>query len=306
MADTVQVIYIMGSGRSGSTVLDTVLGSHERIESVGELSTVTQDGWIDGTFCACGERGADCPFWSRVRRRFEAQGGDIRAYGHLQREFERIRSLGKVLGSRKRPGAEFREWSRQTLALFRALRDSSEKEILVDSSKIPVRGLGLGLVEGLDVFYAHLVRDGRGVAWSLAQAHAKNLAEGIERDIAPRSLTRSTLTWSAVNAISGFVRRRAPEDRRVLLRYEDYVRDLPATLEKFSAFVGGDMRSLAERAARGEELSPGHTVAGNRLRMQGSVRLQPDTRWIEGMSATSRRLLWGLAWPWMRGYGYRP
>ena len=34
-----KVVYIMGRGHSGSTMLDLMLGNHEKIHSVGELTS---------------------------------------------------------------------------------------------------------------------------------------------------------------------------------------------------------------------------------------------------------------------------
>ena len=42
----VQVLKITGLGRSGSTILDVVLGNHPKIESVGEVGNLMRNGWI--------------------------------------------------------------------------------------------------------------------------------------------------------------------------------------------------------------------------------------------------------------------
>ena len=38
----IPVIYVVGNGHSGSTLLDLMLGSHSKIESVGELKKLPQ------------------------------------------------------------------------------------------------------------------------------------------------------------------------------------------------------------------------------------------------------------------------
>jgi hypothetical protein len=87
----VKVLYITGLGRSGSTILDVVLGNHPHIESVGEVTRLIRTGWVSRKslrgidpkrlrrpLCTCGKRldvpeveDAEevCPFWSRVRHR---------------------------------------------------------------------------------------------------------------------------------------------------------------------------------------------------------------------------------------------
>src|SRR5215218_4094693 len=65
----VQVLKITGLGRSGSTILDVVLGNHPKIESVGEVGNLMRNGWISHKslrgipekslrvpLCTCGKR----------------------------------------------------------------------------------------------------------------------------------------------------------------------------------------------------------------------------------------------------------
>ena len=42
----VKGLKIAGLGRSGSTILDLVLGNHPQIESVGEVGNPGRNGWI--------------------------------------------------------------------------------------------------------------------------------------------------------------------------------------------------------------------------------------------------------------------
>ena len=71
-----RVVYIMGYGRSGSTILDTILGNHPDLESVGELLHAVRLAFLEDEFCACGQRASECPFWTEVLRRWKSAGGD--------------------------------------------------------------------------------------------------------------------------------------------------------------------------------------------------------------------------------------
>ena len=221
MLDPVRVVYIMGYGRSGSTVLDTVLGNVEGVESVGELANVARSGWRGGEPCACGRLAKDCPFWSSIRRRWEETGGDLDRYLALQARYESHRAWSRLTLRRRSRGEGFRTWARLTAGLFRAVAEESGARVVVDSSKSPVRALALHLAPEIDLFVIHLVRDGRGVAWSLSKAYARDPQAGVPHDFRPRSVVRTALSWSYVNLQASRVRRGLPPERGALLRYED-------------------------------------------------------------------------------------
>ena len=108
----VKVLKITGLGRSGSTILDVVLGNHSQIESVGEASNLIRNGWISREslrgidpkrlrrpLCTCGKRldipnidtpAEAYPFWSSVRREWveRTDPDSIEIYPKLQNEFE--------------------------------------------------------------------------------------------------------------------------------------------------------------------------------------------------------------------------
>src|SRR5262245_54968891 len=65
-------LYIMGRGRSGSTILDILLGNSSQIESVGELVFALSR--ADRDRCSCGLMLSHCFFWRQVRSRLEAEG----------------------------------------------------------------------------------------------------------------------------------------------------------------------------------------------------------------------------------------
>ena len=63
----IRVVYVMGAGRSGSTVLDTILNNHEDVIGVGELVHLFIEGSAVKENCSCGEARDTCEIWSSVR-----------------------------------------------------------------------------------------------------------------------------------------------------------------------------------------------------------------------------------------------
>ena len=62
------VLYLGGLGRSGTTVLERVLGELPGVCSAGELVHLWRRGVLDDETCGCGEPFGSCRFWTEVGR----------------------------------------------------------------------------------------------------------------------------------------------------------------------------------------------------------------------------------------------
>jgi hypothetical protein len=297
----------MGLGRNGSTVLDSVLGNQSQMVGLGELRYLPNAGWQRNEYCACGERVLDCPFWVEVHERWHRATGGVGAADlwRLQASIERSRNWLGLSSDPPCPRQDFATYGRWTVALFEAIRQTAGRPVLVDSSKLPARALALSRLDGLDLRIVHLVRDGRGVAWSLRRPLPADPAAGVARPIPGKPVLRTALRWCFVNALAERVARRLGPLRVRRLRYEDFVRDPVSALGKIGELQGLDLGELGLRAASGESLPIGHAVAGNRLRMAGAVRLRLDEAWKEKLSRRDERLFRLVAGRYLRRYGYR-
>lgn len=302
----VRVLYIAGTGRSGSTVLNAILGSHPNCVEVGELTNLVEQGWIQELYCACGRRAPECPFWKLVRQEWRTRLGeeDLARYCALQRRFERrLRWPFVGLESRLRTRS-FLEYVDRTQALLGAIRTVSGKSVVVDSSKGPVRALCLTRMPGVDLRMIHLIRDARGVAFSLLRSYKKDVAAGVQRDFSGRSVVRSALLWRIANRLTSSVRHGIGPDRAMLARYEDLVVDPGSVLRKVGALAQLDFEPVIQALERGASVAPGHTIAGNRLRMAGPIRLRLDETWKQNLSARERRIVSLIAGRTLGHYGY--
>jgi hypothetical protein len=166
----VQVAYIVGAGRSGSTWLNIVIGHHRDIVDVGELSRFVL--YLDGASaeCSCGSQAGECSFWSEVIALWTKRVGqnEVKVYPALAHNVERsIR--GELIHRCHRTIPEFERYAHLTYALYDSIRLCSGRRIVVDSSKSAKRALALGRVPGLQMRFVHLVRDPRAVVWSMVK-----------------------------------------------------------------------------------------------------------------------------------------
>jgi len=305
--DPLRVVYIMGAGRSGSTVLAALLGNHPAMENAGELSQLARLGWINGEYCACAQPGNQCPFWCGVRREWQRRigGDDLEGYVARQRRFEHSRGcLLRLARQQRRPRPDYQLHLHQTRALLDAIGEVSGRPVIIDSSKWPSRALVLSRTPGVDLRIIYLVRDCRGVAWSQMKSIEKDAKAGMPRANVPCPAWRSALEWIRVDFRVRFVLRYMPEVPLLRVRYEDFVARPQETLEDIGKICGLDLRPVGKAFAAGEPMGVGHAIAGNRLRMAGSVRLKPDTEWLARMSPADRWICWSLSGWRMRQYGY--
>src|SRR5450755_1085488 len=60
------VLYIAGTGRSGSTVLANILGEVDGVFAAGEVRYLWQRGLKEGRLCGCGLPVRECPVWRKA------------------------------------------------------------------------------------------------------------------------------------------------------------------------------------------------------------------------------------------------
>lgn len=222
-----QVLYITGSGRSGSTLLERILGEVPGFVNVGELIGLFR--WIAPADerCGCGERFSACPFWQQVGER--AFGGwspeRIARIAQLQHQVARQRRLPQLLAPATIPAARreaLREYQQDYRAVYHAVAEVAGARVVVDASKWPVQALALARSPELDVRVLHLVRDVRGVAYSWAKAGvARPHATGDRTEMEVHPVTRTATRWSAVQAEAEVIGRVVEHYTRI--RYEDVV-----------------------------------------------------------------------------------
>ena len=323
-----RVLKITGAGRSGSTILDIVLGNHPDIESVGEVGNIMRNGWISREslreidrkrhrvpLCTCGKRldvlyvdtAEACPFWSDVRREWveRTDRDSIERYPELQDTFNRQRRWPRLLRERRSPSALFRSYARLTHEFYESIHAVSSKPIIVDSSKAPVDTFVTGIMSGINVYAIHLVRDGRGVIASRRKILEKDLQAGIMWDHESNPMWRTVARWIGLNLLSEWVCMQLGSKRTMRLRYEDFVADPRGALERVGSLLEVDFTHVADAAASGEPMKAGHNVGGNRTKKSPIITLRPDNEeWRTNLSPTEKRLSWmSMGWL-MRRYGY--
>lgn len=296
----VRLVYILGAGRCGSTLLDMVLGANPDICSTGELRTLSAISRGVPQPCSCGDDVSTCVFWTKVRSDVEQQFPLAKL--EAGRKYESTRSLPRTTLLLGIPGTSVDQYARRLAVLLRAIATQSGKPVVVDSSKHTGRGLILWRTRasGVDVRYIHMVRDGRALIWSKFR-----VADGQGLGLTPPEKNAADLSvwWLVSNILSGllFMFRR---DRYLRVRYEDLMADPEGTLRQVGQFVGVDLTDVISAVREQRPLAVGHVVGGNRTRFNRTLVLRPDTEWQQNLRKEDERTFWGIAGWLARRYGY--
>lgn len=299
----VRVLYVGGTGRSGSTVVANALGALDDAVSVGELRYLWERGIIENRLCGCGERFADCPFWQQVLD--TAYGNDVPNAREVHRrltEVTQLRTLPAFLRSPAEAGQAPADLADVLSPLYAAIASVSGASLIVDSSKLPTYAGVLAGVDGLTLDVVHLVRDPRAAAfsWKRTKEQPDRGRPGLMEQ---RGVVKSSVLWTAWNAGLERAWRRSPHYTRV--RYETFAAHPAETIALLAGFVG---HSGAEHVVDDEgrlHLPPNHTVAGNPARMSaGPTPVRLDNEWATAMNPREVRVVSGLTAPLLGRYGY--
>lgn len=310
----IKVLYIAGSGRSGSTLLDNILGQVGGLVSVGELRFLWERGMVQDRLCGCGRPFHECPVWTD--RLVEAFGRVDAIDPHVamaqQLSRSRVRHIPAVLVSARRGGhgagpatAHLERLER----LYRAVGVVAGAPIVVDSSKLPAYGYLLDQTTGIDLHVLHLVRDPRAAAYSWIRKKVQP-DRGSAGYMEPQSVIHSSVLWTVWNGTAEALWA-SDSSRYLRLRYEDLVANPRPAIERVLDFVGApasvgaDHDRLPFMNATTVVLGENHTVAGNPNRLiQGAVSIRADDEWVSKMPRAQQRLVTALTLPLLRRYGY--
>jgi sulfotransferase family protein len=285
------VLFIAGVPRSGSTLLDRVIGVHEAFCSTGELQFIWRRSYVENQLCGCGVPFRECAFWNEVSwSAFGVRTAEVDGEGaaRLKASIERKRRVPALaLRSSTRAEPDLLAYGELLGRLARAILDVSGAQVLVDSSKDPRHGLVLSKLPCFELHVVHLIRDPRAVAysWTRKRSRPEIHWEAREMWIQPRLM--SAARWVSHNFVAELLSRSAASYRRV--RYEDFVADPNAVLaDIFTPFHG--LGASPQRVVAGSlALGTAHTVSGNPFRFtDGRVEIELDDEWRTRMPAAAR------------------
>jgi len=303
----IKVVYIAGAGRSGSTIVDNILGQIPGFFSAGEITYLWQRLIVEQRKCGCGKVGKDCHVWSEVLARIGNPGPDAASLMVAQaRSATRIRHIPSMIapGGRERLRSSLGSQYLDHLGdLYRAIAEVTGSSVIVDSSKFPGYGRVVSSLGGVDVRVMHLVRDPRAVAYSWLRKKPQPDTDALSH-MMQRRVTTVAPRWIAANIATEvlFGHGGTPYAR---VRYEDFAAEPHETLDFALQRLGLEQLPVGIIEDGYARLEATHTVSGNPSRFStGSVALRVDDEWRSALESKDSRLVTSLTFPLLARYGY--
>lgn len=307
--ERIKILYIAGSGRSGTTILSKILGQVQGFFFGGELCNVWKYGLLENRMCGCGALFRSCPFWQAVFQ--QAFGGmeELRPQEmyELRKKSASMRHIPLFMlpGWDSRKSRRIREFSGYLEKLYSAIRMQAESSVIVDCSKSVSYGYLLGSMESIDLHVVQIIRDPRGVAHE--KLKRKRYQPGGEKPVyAGRyGLLESSFTWDVQNAAAEFFWKGFRE-KYLKIRYEDFAAHPRETVESILRLLGKEGSAVPFVEERKVSLTAvDHSAAGNPVRFNnGMVEIKPDVEWVTEMGFRNKSIVTSITWPLLIKYGY--
>jgi hypothetical protein len=292
------LLYIVGRGHSGSTLLELLLNRNTNVAAMGELDLLSlqiyrdeRTRWVGR--CSCGARPKDCDIWGRVMndienefdvdicsRPFSWKVSDVGTYEEKRypglvetmrfgyhraiRSFfytldvEVPRPLNKIY----KTWVSHRDFTASRYSVYAGV------DVIVDASKDHLHMRDIDLYSTLPHKFIYLTRDVRGNAWSAIKGR------GV-------SAKKEAKDWSKLNKRILNIINTIDRDKVMQVKYEELCRDPQSVLEQIYQFIGVDNTSVSSEA----EFQKRHTIAGNKIRFKQIDKIKHDLGWMENLSS---------------------
>lgn len=293
----IKLIYILGLGHSGSTLLDLILGMHNQIESLGEINYFNK--YISGNLnCSCGKRINECDYWVKIlniylnkMKEYEIKDiHDLTPISGLSvfSKISRMFFLKKAFNSK-----QLEEFGLKNYILFQSILENRKKNIILDSSKNSGRLVFLKETNLFSIKVIYLFREGQATLESL-----KRKANDPKREYAfyPGPF-RATISFMKSSLINNEICSRYFDKKDIYrLTYENLTKNFSSELKNLCYFIGinypeEDFNYIYKNGIKKQR---NHNIGGNRLRFSKINKIRYINKWKKNLSSYEKMIFYLL------------
>lgn len=301
--EKIPVVYILSTGRSGSTLLDLLLGSSENTWTLGEAQILPWELRENRQPCGCGVQVAECEFWRNVLPNLPIGEGTypIEHFRetHTSAKAFRWHILSSLLFNHRdenlrKAAQEYGDLNAKYFSEVRAEAESrTNREIqwLVDASKDHYRLLWLDASDRFDLRVVFLTKSPQAYAYSRIKSSSVGRL---------RMTAHATVSWTLINALMYLICRRRFQSRFRHVHYRDIAAAPDVYRTRFEEWLDVAFPTWHSTAIREYE---NHGISGNHMRLENTpIRL--DEAWKHQLTSLEKSLAQGLSFPLAQILGY--
>jgi hypothetical protein len=315
MAHLQQLLYIGSTGYSGSTLLESILGTNSAFVNVGEICKLAT--W---TLCTCDLHTHECSFWQEVLKRLRERTSNPQTElkeWHIQRGRApkgvlpfNLHDLFIIAGGPSSVGLasllsgevrEFHQACKRALELYEVIAEVSGAQVVIDSSKDPVLLKHFYATDPARYKMIHLVRDPKATCYSFFKNFARDgVTYPSEKTGRAPTLEETARFWVNRNKKLEASYWTVPAHQRLLLKYEDLCLKPTETARVLSDFIGREI-SIPEEIALKEQ----HAISGNPMRLsQNVIKVKLNEDWDSKMTRDELAMIRQVTSKLAQRYGY--
>jgi len=254
------IIYIIGSGRSGTTLLDIVLGNEPSFFSAGELNRYAKR--LGKPHDPRDENVSK--FWGNIEREVNADFSKVKP---ITDKLEYHSGFIKQLFVSKENKKCYESYN---LNLFKSIGKNVDADYIIDSSKYPMRGHYLSKIFGNNISYVYIQRNPNDIVESFQNKKVEQPS---------KSRVSAHLYLFIVNKLSSIVVRKLRKTHKVVtISYSELVNSPLCAFDKIEKHLEIELSELKNICNKKDEFKVGYLFDGNRLRLNNSITIKPSIK----------------------------
>lgn len=252
-----KIIYIAGDGRSGSTILDAILGNASETISVGECCRFWTRFNEKKTLCGCGDKIEECLLWSKIdisiRNKFPNYNPiDFEKKVKHILLFKNFNKIPKYITN-----PAWKEFCEIVKFFYISIAQISDKNTIIDSTKFPSWVAFLIQLDFCEIKVIHLERNLQSVAnsWKKKILLPEYYDQKIYMPIKSNFLILKS--WIKVKYLSAKIKKTGDY---LFVNYESFCNDNSTHIVKIEDFTGITINS------ENLKIPFNHSIGGNPVR----------------------------------------
>lgn len=260
-----RLVYVIGTGRSGTTILDIILGNIEGGLSLGEVNRYYKRLGIPPLRAS---HDSAAIFWSDFRARLEAKHPVFSDFRNLQKEQDKNEYHTAAFRILFRQTTE--RYKKHLKAFYEVLLECAPGQILIESSKYPLRAINLFKTLKslpLEVGFVYLKKDPIQVVESFNR-------KGIEQP--SKGFLAANLYYLLTNVLCMLVVKSLTRQgaRVCTITYEQLSLKPIETLEQIERELEISTRESQKLIQIAQPLNTGVMFDGNRIRLRSEIKFK--------------------------------